>query len=181
MTRPVPENPSRSTAARCYLVGGVLVQHALRALAQREGRAVLTAFSMAIGIADDFTTPMAGEFSRGGAWQFTRPVLLLVGPLSVSATEDFASAMRELPHVTLVGATTGGSSGNPAVRTLGEGRRYRIWQWYFTTADGIAVEGQGIPPHAPVPATAADFAGGVDPVLECAAGWAANPTVRPPP
>jgi len=47
----VPENPSRSKGARWYLVGGVLVLQALRALAQRKGRSALTAFSIAIGIA----------------------------------------------------------------------------------------------------------------------------------
>jgi len=48
---PLPENPSRSTRARWYVVGGVLVRQALRALAQRKGRTALTAFSIAIGIA----------------------------------------------------------------------------------------------------------------------------------
>src|SRR4029077_6661337 len=51
VTRPVPENPSREASARSYVVGGVLVRQALRALAQRKGRAALTALSIAIGIA----------------------------------------------------------------------------------------------------------------------------------
>jgi putative ABC transport system permease protein len=37
--------------ARSYVMGGVLVRQALRALAQRKGRTALTAFSIAIGIA----------------------------------------------------------------------------------------------------------------------------------
>jgi len=51
VTRPVPENPARGAGARWYVVGGVLVRQALRALAQRKGRTALTAFSIAIGIA----------------------------------------------------------------------------------------------------------------------------------
>ena len=51
MTGPVPEPRSRSTGARSYVVSGVLVRQALRALAQRKGRTALTAFSIAIGIA----------------------------------------------------------------------------------------------------------------------------------
>jgi putative ABC transport system permease protein len=51
VTTPLPENPSRSTRALSYMVGGVLVRQALRALAQRKGRTALTALSIAIGIA----------------------------------------------------------------------------------------------------------------------------------
>jgi putative ABC transport system permease protein len=51
VTTPVPENTSRATGARSYVVGGALVRQALRALAQRKGRTALTAFSIAIGIA----------------------------------------------------------------------------------------------------------------------------------
>jgi putative ABC transport system permease protein len=51
VTKPVPENPPCSTGVRSFVIGGVLVQQALRALAQRKGRTALTAFSIAIGIA----------------------------------------------------------------------------------------------------------------------------------
>lgn len=39
------------------------------------------------------------------------------------------------------------------------------------------VQDHGIPPHVVVPATAGDFAMGVDPVLDYAERWAANPAV----
>ncbi len=126
---------------------------------------------------EDFTPFQPWSISPGGAWQFTKPILLLVGPASASSSEDFASAARELPHVTIAGATTAGASGNPAERALAEGWRYRISQWYFTTPDGIVVEGNGIPPHVPIPTSPADFAAGVDPVLDYAAAWAAQPAV----
>jgi hypothetical protein len=48
VTRLLPENRSRSTRARSYVVGGVLARQALRALAQRKGRTALTALSIAI-------------------------------------------------------------------------------------------------------------------------------------
>jgi len=127
---------------------------------------------------DDFTAPTAAEFSPGGSWQYTKPVLVLVGAGSVSSTEDFVSAMRELPHVTLAGDTTAGATANPATRTLAVGWSYTISRWFFTTPDGIVVEGHGIPPHVQVPSTAADFASGRDPVLDYAVAWAANPTVQ---
>jgi carboxyl-terminal processing protease len=129
---------------------------------------------------DDFTAPAAGYFSPGGPWQFTRPVLLLIGRGSASSSEDFTCAMRELPQVTLAGDTTAGSTGNPTTRTLEQGWSYRISQWFFTTPDGIVVEDHGIPPHVAIAAAPADFAAGVDPVLEYAAAWASNPTVLRP-
>ncbi len=129
---------------------------------------------------EDFGPFEAATMSPGGAWQFTRPILVLVGPASVSSTEGFTSAVRELPHVTIAGATTGGATANPAERPLAEGWSYRISQWFFTTPDGIVVQGHGIPPHVSVPAGAADFASGVDPVLDYAEAWAAQPRVLRP-
>ncbi len=126
---------------------------------------------------DDFTPFDPWTLSPGGAWQFTKPVLILVGPASASSTEDFTSAARELPHVTIAGATTAGATANPAERALAEGWRYRISQWFFTTPDGIVVEGNGIPPHVAIPTSAADLAAGVDPVLDYAEAWAAAPAV----
>jgi hypothetical protein len=126
---------------------------------------------------DDFTPFSAGWVSPGGAWQFTKPVLLLVGPASTSSTEGFTSALRELPHVTLAGDATGGATANPAIRPLAEGWSYTISQWFFITPDGIVVEGSGIPPHVAVAATPADFAAGVDPVLDYAEAWAAQPAI----
>ena len=112
---------------------------------------------------DDFTAWEPIPFSPSGPWQFTKPVLLLLGPRSASSTEDVASALRELPHVTLAGATTAGGSANPATRPLAEGWAYRVSRWWFETPDRIVVEGHGIPPHVEVAATPADFAAGVDP------------------
>ncbi|MFO0581651.1 MAG: S41 family peptidase [Anaeromyxobacter sp.] len=128
----------------------------------------------------DLGPAQAMRVSPAGSWQFTKPVLLLVGARSVSSTEDFASAMRELPHVTLVGDTTGGASANPARRSLESGWGYTVSTWFFTTPDGLVVEGHGIPPHVAVAAAPADFAAGVDPVLDWAETWAAQPKVARP-
>ena len=51
MTTPLRKDPSRGASASSYVVGGGLVRQALRALAQRKGRAALTAFSVASGVA----------------------------------------------------------------------------------------------------------------------------------
>jgi carboxyl-terminal processing protease len=129
----------------------------------------------------DLNAPVAMTVAPGGPWQYSAPTLLLVGPMSLSSTEDFVAAMRVFPTVVVAGAPTGGASANPALRTLGAGWSYTVSRWLFTTPDGIVVEGHGLPVHVPIAAAAADFAIGRDPVLDYAVSWAANPVVVRPP
>jgi hypothetical protein len=53
--------------------------------------------------------------------------------------------MRELPSVTILGDTTGGSSGNPAQHRLGAWS-YMVPRWIEWTADRRVIEWNGIPP-----------------------------------
>jgi C-terminal processing protease CtpA/Prc len=124
----------------------------------------------------DFGALQAAHVSPRGAWQFRKPVLLLVGRGCFSSTEDFIAAMSQLPNVTMAGDTTGGGSGNPALFDLGSGWQYSVPRWIEYTASMQVVEWNGIAPNVVVPTRAADFDGGVDPVLDYAARWAA--TVR---
>jgi len=103
-----------------------------------------------------------------GSWQFTGRVYVLAGRRSASSTETFVAFMQEIPGVTVVGDTTAGESGNPAPVELTGG--WKIWmpRWLVRTAQHRIVEWQGIPPGIVVPATAADFAAGRDPVLDYA-------------
>lgn len=107
-----------------------------------------------------------------GAWQFRKPVLLLVGRGCFSSNEEFILAMSQLPNVTVVGDTTGGASGNPAMFDLGGGWQYSVPRWIEYTPAMRVVEWQGIAPSIVVPATAADFDAGRDPVLDFAEQWA---------
>lgn len=116
----------------------------------------------------DFTPLQARSIGPRGAWQYTRPVLLLVGRRTSSSAESFTSFMRTLPNVTVIGDTTAGASGNPQVYQLSGGWTYSVSHWIAYTADRQPIEGRGIAPAVPVAATAADFARGVDPVLDLA-------------
>jgi len=107
-----------------------------------------------------------------GAWQFRKPVLLLVGRACFSSNETFIAAMSQLPNVTVVGDTTGGGSGNPAMYDLGGGWQYSVPRWIEYTATMQIVEWNGIAPRIVVPASAADFDAGRDPVLDFAEQWA---------
>jgi hypothetical protein len=130
---------------------------------------------------DDLSTPVEVRVAPGGAWQFTRPVLLLAGRGSASTTEEVVSALREYPHVTVAGERTMGTMGNPGLHDLGNGWVYSVPRWRCSTADGLEVEDLGIPPDVEVPVAAEDRAAGRDPVLEFAERWAASPAPPPAP
>ena len=86
--------------------------------------------------------------------------------------ESFISAMGEIPTVTVIGDTTGGSTGNPEFFPLRDGWSYAVPRWMAYTADLRVIEWNGIPPDILVPVTREDFAAGRDPVLEFALEWA---------
>jgi len=122
----------------------------------------------------DFTPRQARTFSPRGSFQFTRPVLLLIGRFCASSNESFIAAMQQLPQVTLVGDTTGGATANPQTFMLGGGWSYTVSRWIEYTAGGQVIEDQGIAPGIAVPVSAGDFQGGRDPVLDYAIARAAT-------
>ena len=115
----------------------------------------------------DFGQQTARRISPRGAFQFLKPVIVLAGRGSYSSTESFVSAMRELPFVTILGDTTGGSSGNPARHRLGEWH-YSVSRWIEWTADRRVIEWNGIPPDVFVPWKESEVSIGRDPVLSAA-------------
>jgi hypothetical protein len=123
----------------------------------------------------DFGPWMDREFSPRGPWRYSNPVYVLVGRGCFSSNESFIAAMGELPQVTLVGDTTGGSSGNPKeVNLVVDGRdtgwRYSVPRWMEVTASGAVIEWNGIAPDVVVPFDADAVAVGRDPVLDWAFG-----------
>ncbi len=117
---------------------------------------------------DEFGRETARYLEPRGTFRFTRPVIVLAGRGVFSSNETFVSAMRELPNVTILGDTTGGSSGNPRLHALGNGWRYAVPRWIEWTADRRVIEWSGIPPDVFVPWDPALVAAGRDPVLEAA-------------
>jgi C-terminal processing protease CtpA/Prc len=103
-----------------------------------------------------------------GPWQFHAPVLLLIGRGCVSSNEDFITQMRELRNVTVAGDTSAGHSGDPASYNLSGGWKFTVSTWIDYTAEMQIIEDKGIDPAIFVPATAADFQAGKDPVLDFA-------------
>lgn len=70
------------------------------------------------------------------------------------------------------GAFVNWRSGNPASFDLGGGWQYTLPRWIEYTAHHQVIEWQGIAPRIAIPASAADFDAGRDPVLDYAAHWA---------
>jgi len=116
----------------------------------------------------DFNAAVPNTILPRGPWQYTKPVILLVGKGTLSSSESFVSAMRELPNVTVVGDATGGSSGNPKTYSLTSGWSYTVSSWIEYTAKSEVIEDKGIQPQVLVPSSEADFAVGLDPVFEWA-------------
>ena len=122
----------------------------------------------------DFDEQIMRRISPRGSFQYTKPVIVLAGRGVLSSSETFISAMRELPSVTILGDTTGGSSGNPRQHTLRDWR-YTVSRWIEWTADRQVIEWNGIPPDTFISWDANALAQGRDPVLEAAL---ARATVR---
>jgi C-terminal processing protease CtpA/Prc len=94
---------------------------------------------------DDFTPWKYWYVEPGGPIQFTKPVILLTHRHSVSAAENFALAMRVLPHVTVVGDATSGVFADVYGDRLPNGWRFSVSFKLFIDQTGFCWEGIGVP------------------------------------
>lgn len=101
-----------------------------------------------------------------GKFQFTKPVVVLTSRKTFSAAESFVLAMKVLPHVVLVGDTTGGGFGDPIIRELPNGWSYRLSTGMEVDANLINYQGKGIPPNISVQTSFEDSIKGIDRILE---------------
>ncbi len=81
---------------------------------------------------------------------YTKPVMVLIGPVTMSSAEGFTMMMKSLPHVTLVGLATRGASGNPQPVDLPNGMTVLYSTWVDMLPDGTVIEGKGIAPDIEV-------------------------------
>jgi C-terminal processing protease CtpA/Prc len=78
--------------------------------------------------------------------------------------------MRTLPHVTVIGDTTGGASGNPATYGLGNGWQFTVPRWIEYTPERLPIEGRGVAPHIAIRWTPGDYSDERDPLIDAAVG-----------
>jgi carboxyl-terminal processing protease len=115
---------------------------------------------------DDYSPLETWHLDPGPEPGFTGPIVLLTCDSVFSGGEVFALAMRELPHVTIVGDHTNGIFSYQLEKRLPNGWDYRLsYQKYFS-ADLVCYEGSGVPADIELRNTKADLAAGVDPLIE---------------
>ncbi len=83
--------------------------------------------------------------------RYSGPIALLTSSLTGSAAEVFTLALRELPHVTLVGGNTSGDLSNSLDKQLPNGWMFSVAPDVYRSQDGRVFEAEGIPPNAVVP------------------------------
>lgn len=95
------------------------------------------------------------------------PVVVLTGPSTFSAAEDFLVVLKASRRARLVGEPTGGSTGQPlVVEGLPAGGRARICTKRDTFPDGTEFVGVGVLPDVQVLPTIADHLAGRDAVFQ---------------
>ncbi|MEK6322033.1 MAG: S41 family peptidase [Acidobacteriota bacterium] len=128
---------------------------------------------------DDFTPWKYWYVEPGGPVQFTKPVILLTHRHSVSAAENFALAMRVLPHVTVVGDATSGVFADVYGDRLPNGWRFSVSFKLFIDQTGFCWEGIGVPSDIRQINTKQDIEAQRDKVLEFAVSLIETGSLKP--
>ncbi len=97
---------------------------------------------------------------------FNGPIVVLTGPSTFSAGEDFVVPLHASGRAMVVGEKTGGSTGQPLFIKLPGRGSARICTKWDTYPDGREFVGVGIIPDVEVHPSPADIAAGRDVVLE---------------
>ena len=113
----------------------------------------------------DFKPVKSWHMTPQGAAQFTGPIVLLSCDSVFSGWEVFALAMKQLPHVTIIGDDTNGIFSYQLEKKLPNGWRYRLsYQMYFS-ADMVCYEGRGVPVDIRLLNRKCDIENGEDPLI----------------
>jgi len=95
---------------------------------------------------DDFTEKNSWYLEPNKFFHYDKAIVLLIDMTSFSEAEIFAMAMREIPHVKLVGNNTSGAYADSEWRILPCGWNVCIPYSLHTDKNGFCWEGIGIPP-----------------------------------
>ncbi|MGD9783265.1 MAG: S41 family peptidase [Hyphomicrobiaceae bacterium] len=114
---------------------------------------------------NDFTPLHTWHLKPEGAAQFTGPVVVLTCDAVFSGGEAFALAIRELPHVTILGDHTNGIFSYQLERKLPNGWDYCLSYQEYLSPDMVCYEGKGVPADIELLNTKDDIENGVDPLI----------------
>jgi C-terminal processing protease CtpA/Prc len=118
------------------------------------------------GMAPSWYRPPVSTFQPGGGEPYLGPLVLLTGPQTASAAEDFCVAFRSMGRGVIMGEPTYGSTGQPLIVGLPGGGSAQVCTKHDTYPDGTEYVGVGIQPDIVVSPTVEDVRSGRDPVLD---------------
>lgn len=98
--------------------------------------------------------------------KYSGPLVVLTGPGTFSAAEDFLVPLQYSSRAIFVGEKTAGSTGNPIVVPLPGGGMFRVVSKRDMFPDGREFVGIGISPDVEVHFTQHDLLNGTDPILQ---------------
>ncbi|MDN5286461.1 MAG: peptidase [Mucilaginibacter sp.] len=104
----------------------------------------------------------AGNLQPNGKIFYNKPIVVLIGPRTFSAAEDFTVAFDYMKRGKLIGLPTGGSTGQPVSFSLPGGGSARVCAKRDTYPDGKEFVGVGIMPGITVKETIKDLLNGTD-------------------
>ena len=113
----------------------------------------------------DFSPIKSWHIEPRGPAQFTGPIVLLSCDSVFSGGEVFALAMKQLPHVTMIGDDTNGIFSSQLEKKLPNGWRYRLSYQVYFSADMVCYEGRGVPVDIRLLNRKSDIENGVDPLI----------------
>lgn len=114
---------------------------------------------------DDFSPLKTWHLEPAAGPRFTGPIVLLTCESVFSGGESFALAIKELPHVTIVGDHTNGIFSYTLDKTLPNGWEYCLSYQLYLSADMVNYEGKGVPADIELFNSKADIENGVDPLI----------------
>jgi C-terminal processing protease CtpA/Prc len=127
-----------------------------------------SAFDRARGLEPQVFDVGTDSLTPDSAAHYAKPVVLLIGPQTFSAGEDFAVAFDMLKRGTIMGEATGGNTGQPMGFALPGGGSARVRTKHDFYADGREFLFVGVQPQVAVRPTVAGLRAGRDEVLEAA-------------
>jgi C-terminal processing protease CtpA/Prc len=134
-----------------------------------ESREVMRSYNptdRARGTLMEWIQPPVDSIDPSPGAHFAGPVVVLTGPATYSAAEDFLVAWKNSGRGKTIGEPSGGSTGQPLFFQLPGGGSGRVCTKRDTFPDGAVWVGKGIEPDILVRPTVADVRAGRDTVLE---------------
>jgi hypothetical protein len=114
---------------------------------------------------DDFTPLKTWYLEPQGNVRFTGPIVLLTCDSVFSGGEAFALAIKQLPHVTIIGDHTNGIFSYQLEKKLPNGWEYCLSYQVYFSADMVCYEGNGVPADIELFNKKADIENGIDPLI----------------